>query len=342
MQHHEETAMPHHSNIFRRRLLAGAATTIAGIAIHAAAGAQGAPAKVTLAGGSVGGAWSAVGTAIGETLRKEYPGISFTYEPGREAGNLLLVSQGKVQLGIAHAQLARQAEAGIEPFTQPLKNVRAIAMIDPEAAVQILATTASGITSIDQIRERKMPVRVALNSKGTLMAVAGEAVFSAHGFSVKDIENWGGRLNYVAYNNGLAMMKNGQIDLIINMLAFPSSQIVNAARDTQFKLIGLGPEAIDRLNKQLGTETISVPASTYAFSPEAATTVRGSVVVMAAAEMKDGEAEAIVSAMLKHFEFLQKSHATLSRLTPESLTRVAPLPLHPGAAAAYRKAGLLK
>ena len=334
--------MPHHSNIFRRRLLAGAATTIAGIAIHAAAGAQGAPAKVTLAGGSVGGAWSAVGTAIGETLRKEYPGISFTYEPGREAGNLLLVSQGKVQLGIAHAQLARQAEAGIEPFTQPLKNVRAIAMIDPEAAVQILATTASGITSIDQIRERKMPVRVALNSKGTLMAVAGEAVFSAHGFSVKDIESWGGRLNYVAYNHGRALMKHGQIDLIINMLAFPSSQIVNAARDTQFKLIGLGPEAIDRLNKQLGTETISVPASTYAFSPEAATTVRGSVVVMAAAEMKDGEAEAIVSAMLKHFEFLQKSHATLSRLTPESLTRVAPLPLHPGAAAAYRKAGLLK
>jgi TRAP-type uncharacterized transport system substrate-binding protein len=63
---------------------------------------------------------------------------------------------------------------------------------------------------------------------------------------------------------------------------------------------------------------------------------------MAAAEMKDSEAEAIVSAMLKHFDFLQKSHATLARLTPDSLTRVAPLPLHPGAAAAYRKAGLIK
>ncbi len=330
------------STALRRKLITSSVSAVVLAALAPAASAQGALSKVTLAGGSVGGAWSAVGTAIGETLRKEYPGISFTYEPGREAGNLLLVSQGKVQLGIAHAQLARQAEAGVEPFNQPMKNIRAIAMIDPEAAVQILATTASGITSIDQIRERKMPVRVALNSKGTLMAVAGEAVFAAHGFSVKDIEGWGGRLNYVAYNNGLTMMKNGQIDLIINMLAFPSSQIVNAARDTQFRLIGLGPEAIDRLNKQLGTETISVPANTYAFSPEAANTVRGSVVVMAAAEMKDSEAEAVVSAMLKHFDFLQKSHATLSRLTPESLTQVAPLPLHPGAAAAYRKAGLLK
>jgi len=326
----------------RRGLISVSLAAALSAVLPAATVAQSAPPKVTLAGGSVGGAWSAVGTAIGETLRKEYPGISFTYEPGREAGNLLLVSQGKVQLGIAHAQLARQAEAGIEPFSQPMKNIRAIAMIDPEAAVQILATTASGITSIDQIREKKIPVRVALNSKGTLMAVAGEAVFSVHGFTVKDIETWGGRLNYVAYNNGLTMMKNGQIDVIINMLAFPSSQIVNAARDTQFKLIGLGPQAVDRLNKQLGTETINIPANTYAFSPEAANTVRGSVVVMAAAEMKDSEAEAIVSAMLKNFEFLQKSHATLSRLTPDSLPKVSPLPLHPGAIAAYRKAGLLK
>ena len=70
-------------------------------------------------------------------------------------------------------------------------------------------------------------------------AVAGEAVFGAYGFTVKDIESWGGRVSYVAYNNGLGMMKNGQIDVIINMLAFPSSQIVNAARDTPFKLVGL-------------------------------------------------------------------------------------------------------
>ena len=54
------------------------------------------------------------------------------------------------------------------------------------------------------------------------------------------------------------------------------------------------------------------------------------------------DAQRIVSSMLKHFEFLQKSHATLARLTPKSLTEVQPLELHPGAAAAYRQAGLIK
>jgi TRAP transporter TAXI family solute receptor len=311
-----------------------------GLPTHAQA--QGAAMKVTLAGGSVGGAWSAVGTAIGETLRREYPGTAFTYEPGREAGNLQLVSQGKVELGIAHAQLAKQAAAGEEPFRQPLTNIRAIAMIDPEAALQIFAHRNSGITSIEQIRDKKMPVRVALNSKGTLMAITGEEVFSAYGFSVKDIESWGGRLNYVAYNNGLAMMKNGQIDLIINMLAFPSGQVVSAARDFPMQMIGLSAAAAGKLNTKLGTESITVPAGTYEFSSASVQTVRGSVVVVASASMSDADAERIVTAMLKHFDFLQKSHATLSRLTPASLTQVAPLALHPGATAAYRKAGLVK
>jgi TRAP transporter TAXI family solute receptor len=330
-----------------RRVFAAAASAAALVALGSTAGlasasAQTAPMKVTLAGGSVGGAWSAVGTAIGETLRKEYPGTSFTYEPGRESGNLQLVSTGKVELGIAHAQFAKQAAAGAEPFREPLTNIRAIAMIDPEAAVQIFAHKNSGITSIEQIRDRKMPVRVALNAKGTLMATTGEEVFAAYGFTVKDIESWGGRLNYVAYNNGLAMMKNGQIDLIINMLAFPSSQVITAARDFPMQLIGLSSDAISKLNTKLGTESIDMPANTYSFSPEAVKTVRGSVGVFASSSMKDEDAERIVTAMLKHFDFLQKSHATLSRLTPTSLTQVAPLQLHPGAVAAYRKAGLLK
>ena len=301
-----------------------------------------APEKVTLAGGSVGGAWSAIGTAIGETLRKEYPGTSFTYEPGRESGNVVLVSQGKVQLGIAHAQFAKRALEGLDPFKQPLSDLRAIAMIDPQAAVQIFARTVSGITSIEQIRDKKMPVRVALNSKGTLMAITGEQIFEAYGFSVKDIENWGGRINYVAYNTGLDQVKNGQIDLIINMLAFPSSQVVSAARDTPLRMLGLSPAAMKTLNTKLGTATIDVPSNTYSFEPAVIQTVRGSVVVVASDKMKDSEAQAIVEAMLKNFAFLQKAHATLARLTPESLAQTAPLALHPGAAAAYKKAGLIK
>ena len=122
----------------RRTMLAALALATALPAAVATAQSN-APMKVTLAGGSVGGAWSVAGNAIGEVLRREYPNTSFTYEPGREQSNILLVSQGRVQLGIAHAQLAGRALAGGEPFKQPVTNIRAIAVIDPQAAMQVFA-----------------------------------------------------------------------------------------------------------------------------------------------------------------------------------------------------------
>lgn len=305
--------------------------------------AQTSPAsKITLSGGSIGGAWSAIGNAIGETIRREAPNAAFSYEPGREAANIQLVSQGKVELGIAHAQLVKRAQAGEEPFKAPIGNLRAIALIDPQAAVQILVRADSGIDSFETVLARKMPVRVALNQRGTLMAVTGEEVFKAHGITPKDIEGWGGRIHYVAYNAGLEMMKNGQVDIIINMLAFPSGQVTSATREMSVKMLGIGPDAKARLATILGVAPITVPATTYPFQPQAIETVTGSVVVFAAAEMKDADAAAIAGSMLKHFDYLKQAHATLARLQPADLTQTAPLALHPGAEAVYRKAGLLK
>jgi TRAP-type uncharacterized transport system substrate-binding protein len=107
------------------------------------------------------------------------------------------------------------------------------------------------------------------------------------------------------------------------------------------RLLPIASEASGKIDTKLGTEQITIPAQTYAFQPSAVETVTGRVVLLASADMKDAEAEAIVTAMLKHFNYLKSAHATLNRLTPASLTKVAPLELHPGAAQAYRKAGLL-
>ncbi|MGL4324475.1 MAG: TAXI family TRAP transporter solute-binding subunit [Beijerinckiaceae bacterium] len=298
--------------------------------------------KITLVGGSVGGAWSAVGTAIGETIRRENPGVSFGYEPGREAANIQLVSQGKVQLGIAHAQLAKRAQSGEDPFKVPITNMRGMALIDPQAAVQIIVREDSGIDGFANLKATKKPVRVALNQRGTLMAVVGEEIFKINGMTVKDIEGWGGRILHMDYNAGLEAMKNGQVDMVINMLAFPSGQINSATREMKVRMIGLDQATAQQLGTLLGTAPITIPANTYAFQPAAIDTVRGSVALISASEMTDAEAENIVSGMLKNFDYLKKAHATLGRLEPAALADVSPLQLHPGAAAAYRKAGLIK
>ncbi|MBK7331848.1 MAG: TAXI family TRAP transporter solute-binding subunit [Betaproteobacteria bacterium] len=326
----------------KRTILAATLALATAVPAALAHAQSNAPMKVTLAGGSVGGAWSVAGNAIGETLRREYPNTSFTYEPGREQSNILLVSQGRVQLGIAHAQLAGRALSGGEPFKQPVTNIRAIAVIDPLAAMQVFARQGSDFQSFEQVRRDKKPIRVALNQRGTMMALAGEELLAAKGIPAKDIEAWGGKVHYVAYNEGLEMMKNKQVDLIVNLLAFPSGQVASATREMPVQMVGLTPEVQGALQKSLGMMPIEVPAKTYDFQPAAVPSATATVVLVANASMSDEDAGKIVSAMLKNMDFLKQSHAMMRQLDPAALARVAPLTLHPGAEKAYRAAGALK
>ena len=329
-------------NGWRRSAVIGAAAAGTGLSL-AFAVALAAPAlQITLAGGSVGGAWSTMGTAIGETIRLESPGSSFTYEPGVDAANVQLVSNGKVQLGITHAQMALRGMKGAEPFKAKITDIKAIALLDPQAAVQILVLKDSKIQSLAQIKKDKMPVRLAFNKRGTMMAVMGEEVFKSAGISTADIAAWGGRVDYVDYNTGLAQLKNGQTDLVLNMLSFPSAQVNGLARDVPLRLIGLDQAEVDKLGAEVGTKPVTVPAGTYPFAPDAVNTVTGMVMLVASDKMSDAEAATIAKGMVEHYDYLEKAYPPFSRMGAKSLPDVAPLTLHPGAAAAYKAAGLLK
>ena len=296
--------------------------------------------KLTMAGGSVGGAWSAIGNAIGETIRREAPGAAFSYEPGRDAANVQLVATGRVQLGIAHTQMALRALKGEGPFERAFPNVRALALIDPQAALQFVVRAASPVQSLEQVRRERVALRLAVNLRGTMMAIATEEAFKASGVTFQELESFGGRVHYVDYNTALDMMKAGQVDMSVNMLAFPSGQLANATRDMPVRMVGLDKSVIERMTRDVGTQPIDIPGGTYPFQAETVHTVTGTVALLAATEMPEAQAEAVVAAMLKHFEYLKAAHATMARMAPKDLPVTAPIALHPGAIKAYRAAGI--
>lgn len=300
------------------------------------------PLKITLAGGSVGGAWSAMGAAIGETISRETPGSAFTYEPGVDGANVQLVSMGRVQLGIAHAQMALRGVRDLPPFRHKVSNIEAIALLDPAAVLQIIVREDSKIKSLDQIKKNQMPLRVALNKRGTMMAVAGEEAFKAAGITIKDIQAWGGRVDYVSLGAGLNELKNGQVNMVISMLAYPAAHVNEAARNLKLRLIGLSKPEIATLDSDIGTKAQVIPGGAYAFQPKAVKTVTGKVVLIASDQMPDAEAEIIAKGLIDHYNYLKKAYPSFTRMSPEMLPDVAPLTLHPGAAMAYKAAGFMK
>jgi TRAP transporter TAXI family solute receptor len=172
--------------------------------------------------------------------------------------------------------------------------------------------------------------------------VFGEEVFKAAGIPLKDLTAWGGRVDYVDFNTGLAQMKNGQTDLVVNMLSFPSAQVNGVARDVPIRVLALEPQVISKLSTEVGTKPVEIPAGTYTFEPKAVQTVTGQVMLLASERMTEEEAAAIVTGMIKNYDYLKNAYPPFSRMGTDSLADVSPLTLHHGAAKAYRAAGALK
>ena len=320
-----------------RRTLLGTAAALPAFAL-----ARGQEAlRLTLAGGSVGGAWSAIGNAIGEAIRREHPGTAFSYEPGRDAANVTLVSQGRVQLGIAHAQIALRAIRGEAPFDRAMPDIRGVSLIDSEAAWQPIVRAGAPVSTLEEIAQKRVPVRVTANLRGTMMALATEEAFAAAGAPFSQIERWGGRVHYVAWNDALEMLKNNQVDIITNVVDFPSRQVLNAARGLDVKFLGFGPDLVEKVNARLGCTPITIPANAYPFQPEAVHTFRAHVVLLTSAAVPAATVEAVVNAIIKHFDTVKRAHATMARLEARALPDTGGVALHEGAQRAYRAAGLM-
>ena len=162
------------------------------------------PVQVTMAGASAGGLWQVIGESFANAVRGAYPDSSVAYEPGNPAGSLVRMINGETEMSgspsIIELKLALE---GKEPFQQ------AYSIDDFYILGKVYETSAShtlmradfaekhGIESLSDIREKQIPIRISLNTRGNLSEfVPGETLLEEHGITLEDIEAWGGEIVY--------------------------------------------------------------------------------------------------------------------------------------------------
>src|SRR5271154_6574840 len=107
------------------------------------------------------------------------------------------VFERKVDIPIMNPSLLlSMAHRGVGLFSKPMQ-VALIAVMPHYDQLGFAVTTKSGLTSLDDIREKRYPLR--LSVRGSLdasTAMAVELVLRAHGFGYDDIISWGGSISY--------------------------------------------------------------------------------------------------------------------------------------------------
>ncbi len=270
---------------------------------------------------------------------------------GGSCANLIAVAEKELSLLWINpnAPLAL-AYKGCPPFSKPLP-LRTIAVFPSWDAGVIAVHESTGITSIEQIRERRYPLRVStgnviappFDDDPTMFAIA--TVMRAAGFSFDDIVAWGGSVHTVwrpSHPERAAMIDKGEVDAVFDegILSWGQYALERGFRFLPVEgalraaVIGAGYDVIEVTSKRLPALRQPVPSIDFCGWPMVVHADMPVDLAYALCEALEARKLVIPTDNYKPLDLVQL--ATPDEETPRGA------PLHPGAERFYRERGYLR
>ena len=162
------------------------------------------------------------------------------------------VARGEAQVAIVNpSAVATLAYRGAGPFPEPIP-LRAITVLPDYDQLAFAVAEGTGLQSVEEIRERRFPLRVSLRGqRDHSVHLVVDQVLAAAGFSLDDIVAWGGE---VRYDPGLpkcptrtGAVERGEIDAIFDEGV---GQWVEEAARLGMRILPLGESLLDKLEAQ--------------------------------------------------------------------------------------------
>jgi len=215
----------------------------------------------------------------------------------------------------------------------PITNLRGIASLYPET-IHIVATKASGITSIEDLKGKK--VGVGAPNSGT--AADAEIILNAHGITFDDIQ-----ADYLSFNEVAQRLIDGQIDAGFTTAGFPTSSIINIATKRDIVLVPISVEKIKELVEAIPYYGATViPGGLYKGVDEDVPALATPALWICDAKLSPTLVYKMTKALWEHRDVLEKVHSQGKNITLETAIDGIGIPLHPGAELYYKEVGLIK
>ena len=105
------------------------------------------------------------------------------------------VAKGAIEMAFVNpSAMLTQAYRGVGIFKKPLP-VRVVAVYPSWDRFVIAVKADAGVRSLKDIKEKRLPLRISVREDPTHSThVLIDQLLSLHGFSLKDIESWGGKI----------------------------------------------------------------------------------------------------------------------------------------------------
>lgn len=298
--------------------------------------------EVTILGGSAGGMWSVITEGVAESIRR---GLStnarITTEPGKDGPNQSLVNKGEVEFAVGYEATAMAAINGLEPYAEKHNDLMAVAVLSPIMPFQFFVDAKTGLKSFSDLSQKKYPLKMSGNKKGSMMEIVTRKVLEAHDASYDNIKKWGGKIEYLPATEALATWDTGLLEAVGEVAQYPLSAYVEFAMKHKLGLLPITDEAIlKKLSADLGMTTLTIPANTYTFQPEPVPALNTQLLLLVNKNLDEKTVYDIVKSMHSNLSYLNNVHSSLKTLDGKAMAQTS-ISLHPGAIKFYKEAGFL-
>lgn len=303
------------------------------------------PVNVKFAAGPTGTTWYAYAGSLRTEMLDGLPQGSTVDILGTPMAiaNTKLLAAKRSDIGLIFPPVVSWAVQGFGPFDKKIGNVLGLVGGLDQYYQRITVQKDSPITSIAEIKEKKLAVRIGTGPQGSLNEYISKLILEANGLTYEDIESFGGSISKSSLSILQDQFGDKQIDMIIGITTegHPNTAQLSIAPGQRF--ISLSEEAVKFL-EGYGFVRATMPANMFEDQTEPVQGVGFSTSLYANAAVSEEDAYQITKAVMERRENLQRSFGSMKGWTAEgSATEInLATPLHPGAKKYYEEAGLLK
>ena len=310
------------------------------------------PINATVTGATPSGYPRTMVEGLNAVVRDAYPGSAVSFKPNSPGGGVLAIAERQADFtATATGTEIRLANDGQAPFKAPLKGrFSYVMMLYDNQFMHFIMTKewadANGVRSWADIAKKKPRMRLAINRPDNPQTTIGGPyeVMKAYGFTINDIEKWGG--SYVLGNSqiGLDAITDGKADVFMNARNLGDSLLKDIAAKRELRWIDGDRATMQKAADTFNFKADMVPKGTYPFMEKDYPTVRMWVSLLAGSHVPDEVVYKYVKAIAENEARVQGIGGSLktSFTTAKMATNPAELPYHPGALRYYKEKGLVK
>ncbi|MBQ2989926.1 MAG: TAXI family TRAP transporter solute-binding subunit [Clostridia bacterium] len=292
------------------------------------------PRFMTVGTGATGGAYYPIGVALAEVLTNNLGTNATAQVTGGSLDNLRLINEGTCDIGVVQGNNMMDAYEGTGNYVgNPYKNINALFGGLSKGYFQVVVLENSPIQSMSDLIGKK----VCMGPAGNGAIAVADLIWGKYGFSIDDV-----KASYVAYDDGISQLEDGNCDAVVIQVAIPASAIQQlAAGGKAFRLLSVDADKAEELCAEYGYFGYGPIATTvYDNMKEEANTMYISNMVSVRADLDEEIVYEMTKALFENIETIQNSHKAAKGLNLEGAVRVS-IPMHPGAQRYFTEIGAM-